>query len=270
MSEPRKLDSKPRDLSSQEKCKEWARIEPALIRLWGIGAIGPNTKFSDVMRAPGVVLGKLAQQTFQFFWNKLRTHLIDKQEQKRRVSSSGFLPSTRASKRSKSIRHGEKNGDHNMFHPVTNFVPYIDTNGDKMLAVVILLPSGVCEDDKSPFPFKAGYRLELDHDVLRLTVKMPELFEDFENLFYAVIEKDECTRWAIRDAHRRSMMKYRKDWNGSIALTAEIHLPSKPVRNTFRCSQVKQKATSANFLVFYFTMEQFDDGTCKFDKPHEC
>ena len=64
-----------------------------------------------------------------------------------------------------------------------------------------------------PSQHSGGWNDEDCH--LTPTIKMPELFEDYENLFNATIDDDELARGYMCAANKKSMMKYRQNSEGS-------------------------------------------------------
>ncbi|CAJ1966645.1 unnamed protein product [Cylindrotheca closterium] len=107
----------------------------------------------------------------------------------------------------------------NTFKPPTNFVPFVNNNGDHMLAVEMLLPSGYYNN-------KERYWVELDGDKIIVTIKMPRLLEDHINMFYAIVGEDEKLQGMMHSANKVSIAKHQKNAGGDILMTAEVDLPS--------------------------------------------
>lgn len=174
-------------------------------------------------------------------------------------------PSTPAAKRSKTMTGSpnDDNSNENIFRPILRFIPFTKPNGDAMLAVIILLPSGLYNNEDD-------YWLELDGDVLRLCVVMPSLMENFEAIFADLIALDPQAFGYLATASRESMKQYHKNAKGAIIWTAEIDLPMTPALDEFSSTKVKSKSTLACTLAVHLTMHKYAEGTHKKNKEIEC
>lgn len=142
-----------------------------------------------------------------------------------------------------------------VFHPIWISVPYTKPNGDEMLSVAILLPSGYYGAE-----LDGEYSLTLEQDKLQLCLVMPRIFED-KILFSDLINDDPDASGYLGTALKDTIKSFHKNSKGGIVWSAEIDLPHTPARDDFELIKVKQKTTGVAVLIAHLVMVKYSDGT---------